>query len=280
MRRSKFIESTRLLIEQGVFGGENAHLRRSLQEICRVLSFEGDQYIVGNLIALNDHTVAAESEYRLSAYNAWTWLFKNIGRQSNTVYKRRYRTALEVEFALHSAHYSDDIKELWRDVFADNEGPLDSRFDKLENFIDELEKQSDFPLVNELILVTNELKSDILYKNNGRQSWFTVNDESKSNKLNAVRMYLLSLDAEITPRDRIIILTLIRDICAVKRNPLGLFKPHSLDKFSIMYQSISTHHEKFPSQDVKNLNDANIDAIIARFKTRDYPEGVTLQQPA
>jgi U-box domain len=83
-----------------------------------------------------------------------------------------------------------------------------------------------------IIEIINELTTNIDKQKNGRATWFKQNVNDKLMKLRAIFLWINfnRLDDNNEP----IILAIIRDVCAIKRNKLGFFAPHSLDEFKEM----------------------------------------------
>ncbi|WED44061.1 DUF1810 family protein [Legionella cardiaca] len=96
------------------------------------------------------------------------------------------------------------------------------------------------PLVQ---MIVEQLIKNIEQKKHGRASWFQLNTENKVRKLTAISHWLSN--HELNEANETIVLALIRDICAIKRNNLGLFKPHSLQEFEGL---LDRHHFQSPPE--------------------------------
>jgi hypothetical protein len=84
-------------------------------------------------------------------------------------------------------------------------------------------------IIQELIV---ELAMNISEKKNDRVKWFTQNSKAKVEKLMAIHKWLDS--HKLTDGGNSyegMVLSIIQNVCAVKRNKLGFFAPHSLHEF-------------------------------------------------
>ena len=97
------------------------------------------------------------------------------------------------------------------------------------------------------------LIANIRDKKNNRASWFTLSTDSKVARLQAILDWV-HLN-EITPSNEIVILALIRDVCAMKRNYLGFYSPHSLTEFNNMVSPAELEHLQQVSSTAKFLVD-------------------------
>ena len=79
--------------------------------------------------------------------------------------------------------------------------------------------------------IVDELHENIKGKAFGRKEWFHHKSESKREKLTAISDWLLN--NPVDGNNEKIILALIRDVCAIKRNPVGFSEPHSLTEFKM-----------------------------------------------
>jgi hypothetical protein len=113
-------------------------------------------------------------------------------------------------------------------------------------------------------VILKSICENIENKNQGRATWFTCNTEAKVNKLNSIYNWLEN--RILDPEDETIVLALIRDVCAIKRNKLGFFTPHSAIEFKDWLESLSltccaTVH--FNDKDLQQINiPGNIDLLI------------------
>jgi hypothetical protein len=73
-----------------------------------------------------------------------------------------------------------------------------------------------------------ELTGNITNKKNNRSAWFSNGIDNKVKKLQAINDWL-SLNS--VGQNKAKILALIGAVCEIKRNRIGLFKPHSLNEF-------------------------------------------------
>lgn len=92
--------------------------------------------------------------------------------------------------------------------------------------------------------ILNGLIKNIEGKINNRTSWFSYGINNKIQKLKAIEGWLSSNNLDTMNEMKI--LSLIRDISSIKRNPFGFFVPHSLIEFN---EAIDQYHlqcsEKF-----------------------------------
>lgn len=82
-----------------------------------------------------------------------------------------------------------------------------------------------------LINIVEELIANIANKTNNRATWFTKDIASKTAKLEAIAAWLRN---NPLAKKETVILALIHDVCAIKRNGIGFFSPHSLIEFKQM----------------------------------------------
>ncbi|MFA6302429.1 MAG: hypothetical protein WC627_04750 [Legionella sp.] len=85
-----------------------------------------------------------------------------------------------------------------------------------------------------LARLTNNIKGFA----NMRQSWFNKNIDPKVSKLETIATWLSDRDNVLTDAKRDVILGLIEDVCAIKRNRYGLFNPHSLTEFKTLAKNM------------------------------------------
>ncbi|MBA3537947.1 MAG: hypothetical protein H0T84_15305 [Tatlockia sp.] len=78
--------------------------------------------------------------------------------------------------------------------------------------------------------ILTTLIGNISEKKGGRETWFNNNSDAKVANLTAISDWL-SNQENITPIKQELVLVLIREVCAIKRNTWGIFKPHSLSEF-------------------------------------------------
>jgi hypothetical protein len=121
--------------------------------------------------------------------------------------------------------------------------------------------------------IVKQLITNISGKENGRAEWFSLNTDPKLDKLRVILRWLdqprnanLNIDQEAS------VLALIRDVSAIKRNPFGLFAPHSLKEFEsiISGNSVLRHYKdglsdvKYSGKDLDWLTDGTMDAVLAK----------------
>lgn len=82
-----------------------------------------------------------------------------------------------------------------------------------------------------ILTLTNTLIDNIALKKNGRISFFDGNINHKLNALYEIRNFLQG-NNQINESQVTMTLTLLRDICAIKRNGWGFFAPHSMQEFN------------------------------------------------
>jgi hypothetical protein len=87
--------------------------------------------------------------------------------------------------------------------------------------------------VQTLHRIVTTLIENIEGKKAGRETWFDNNTEAKVAKLTTIANWLSKQDDLDIPRQQTL-LALVRDVCAIKRNSWGLFKPHSLSEFTTL----------------------------------------------
>ncbi len=112
-----------------------------------------------------------------------------------------------------------------------------------------------------------QLIVNIREKRNDRATWFTLNTDSKSAKLRAIVNWLNA--NELSRRQKIVIMAMIRDVCAIKRNYLGFHSPQSLSEFNQMFHKREIErirHVSFTDSDLKGLetNPDAVDELLSR----------------
>ncbi|MCE0721800.1 hypothetical protein [Legionella resiliens] len=138
LSRAEFIETTRSLISAGIFSGRSSRLEESLKTICEALEtgqlIDGRQInaqVSGGWMASGQQKTASGMIY---AEEAWAFLFQEMGALGNSVYKEGIRGRLEEHFSKQK--YPVEVRRLWFDVFADQEGyKKSSTYANLEDFI-------------------------------------------------------------------------------------------------------------------------------------------------
>ncbi|CDZ77621.1 hypothetical protein BN59_01905 [Legionella massiliensis] len=79
--------------------------------------------------------------------------------------------------------------------------------------------------------IIKKLKRNIENKTSGRETWFDSNTDTKVAKLETIATWVNSKQS-LKPDETALILALVRDVCAIKRNSWGIFQPHSLAEFN------------------------------------------------
>ena len=141
LSKEQFIESTRSLINAGIFSGRSSRLEESLRTICKALEtgelIDGRQInaqVSGGWMASGQQNTASGM---ISAEEAWAFLFKEMGELDNSLYKEMFRGRLEEHF--RQQQYPEGVRRLWFDTFTDQEGyKKDSQFVNFANFISDL----------------------------------------------------------------------------------------------------------------------------------------------
>lgn len=87
------------------------------------------------------------------------------------------------------------------------------------------------------------LIKSIEFKTNHRASWFSYGITNKLQKLKAIESWLSSNNLD--KMNEMKMLSLIRDISSIKRNPFGFFPPHSLIEFN---EAMSQHNLQCPEK--------------------------------
>jgi hypothetical protein len=134
-----------------------------------------------------------------------------------------------------------------------------------ENTVPEKNKQ-----IQSLI---KELVDNIRFKKNKRATWFKQNSEEKLEKLQLIHDWVGNY--EFNEEIEKIVMAVIRDVCAIKRNKLGFFAPHSLDEFKIRVVELELNCSNNVHFTTKALNSLNSqDAVLylvclARDKMQD-----------
>lgn len=87
----------------------------------------------------------------------------------------------------------------------------------------------DLPRKYKIHFILRELIKNIRDKKNDRAKWFGFGTDSKIEKLEWIQewLFIYSLDDQ----KEAIVLAIIGAVCAIKRNGVGLFQPHSLSEF-------------------------------------------------
>jgi hypothetical protein len=126
-------------------------------------------------------------------------------------------------------------EELQRDRVARMEEPAFENYSEWEADLSSevVEPNQDIASIQ---MILDSIIANIKDKKQGRAAWFTSNTETKVDKLKSIQNWLGDryLDAE----SKTIVLALIRDVCAIKRNKLGFFKPHSAIEFESWLENI------------------------------------------
>ena len=112
--------------------------------------------------------------------------------------------------------------------------------------------------------VIKEKIVDVLIKNirdkkEPRASWFDKNSKSKIEKLQAISSWLSVPDRTLDDKSEKVILALIRDVCAIKRNTFGLFQPHSVTEFG----------ELLSKQNKNTPDDLHLNADLSKLEKGD-----------
>lgn len=115
-----------------------------------------------------------------------------------------------------------------------------------------------------LKMIVDTLANSIEKKAGTRSSWFTFNTETKVEKLKAISQWLEK--HPLHEKEQEAIVALIRDTCAIKRNILGLFEPHSVQEFHTLLKTsnLKPASEKF-SFSSKELAQIKTDAQVAKL---------------
>ncbi|KTD07124.1 DUF1810 domain-containing protein [Legionella jamestowniensis] len=99
----------------------------------------------------------------------------------------------------------------------------------------EIELNSTPNAATTLKVMVDTLAKSIEKKAGTRSSWFTLNTETKVEKLKAISRWLEK--HPLNEQEQEAIVALIRDTCAIKRNIFGLFEPHSLQEFHTLLKT-------------------------------------------
>ncbi len=115
-----------------------------------------------------------------------------------------------------------------------------------------------------MIEMLADLMANIREKKHHRATWFSVGTDSKTAKLEAISNWLHS--GELTDENEAVILALIRDVCAIKRNYFGFHQPHSLSEFNRAISSealdrLNQVNVKFTAKDLMGLENNGNNAI-------------------
>jgi hypothetical protein len=134
-----------------------------------------------------------------------------------------------------------------------------------------------------ILNVLDTLVSNIKERKNGRAPWFTDNIDNKIGKFQVISDWLKD-NNNIDELDEKLVLALIRSVCALKRNNLGFFQPHSLTEFDQMIEN--SKELKCPSnvcitwKDLEKMeNSASVATLIAALKNREDQFHWTLDKP-
>ncbi|KTD43095.1 hypothetical protein [Legionella parisiensis] len=138
LSQTEFIETTRSLINAGIFAGRSSRLEESLKTICDAL--ETGNLIDGSQISaqVSGGWMASGQQKTLSGMisvdEAWTFLFQQMGELDNSQYKEAIRDRLEKHFSTQK--YPIEVRHLWFETFSDQEGyKKDSKYSNVENFV-------------------------------------------------------------------------------------------------------------------------------------------------
>ncbi len=112
--------------------------------------------------------------------------------------------------------------------------------------------------IKTLLKLINTLTENIKNKKGGREVWFDDNTKEKIAKLNIITNWLSSRET-VDSSELLIILALIRDVCAIKRNSWGLFQPHSLNEFTDLLKANNLEISDKSSFGFKNLSSLESD---------------------
>ncbi|HHF7374091.1 TPA: hypothetical protein ACPSKV_001629 [Legionella bozemanae] len=138
---AEFIQTTRSLINAGIFTGRSSRLEESMKKICEALEtgklIDGSQInaqVSGGWMASSQQNTASGM---ISAEQAWTFLFQEMGNLGDSIYKKEFRGRLEKHFNENKIPVT--VRRLWSDTFAAQEGyKKDSKYASLENFVSDL----------------------------------------------------------------------------------------------------------------------------------------------
>lgn len=89
---------------------------------------------------------------------------------------------------------------------------------------------------HQLLNILQQLEENISKKHHHRVGWFTLGESGKINKLRDIAAWVRYNDP-IDASAMKTLLTMTRDVCAIKRNPFGFFQPHSLTEFNTLVGS-------------------------------------------
>ncbi|HHT0594768.1 TPA: hypothetical protein ACTXXA_003323 [Legionella anisa] len=138
LSQAQFIETTRSLINAGIFSGRSSRLEESLKTICNALE-------TGNLIDGSQISAQVSGGWMgagqqktpsgmISVNEAWAFLFQQMGELENSMYKEAIRGRLEQHFSTQK--YPIEVSRLWFETFSDQEGyKKDSKYSNVENFV-------------------------------------------------------------------------------------------------------------------------------------------------
>ncbi|MFA6301744.1 MAG: hypothetical protein WC627_01245 [Legionella sp.] len=115
-----------------------------------------------------------------------------------------------------------------------------------------------------LQLALRAIMTNITQTRNQRQTWFKRDPNSKADKLQNIINWLGDTNHALTAERKFALLALIRDVCAIKRNVLGFYNPHSLNEFNAKLEGwrINSNVLNLLSFDVHQLENQSIVEIL------------------
>ncbi|KTC72396.1 hypothetical protein Lbir_1171 [Legionella birminghamensis] len=130
--------------------------------------------------------------------------------------------------------------------------------------------------LDQIKAMVNTLADNIRDKKNGREQWFETGSQSKETSLRKVVEWLDG-KAYLTKFETDMVLSLVKAVCASKRNSYGIFSPHSLREFNqrIADDGWKMAETNFSAKELLGLSDSEaIEGLIEQKLVEQRVKGM------